>query len=264
MANGIVRYRKNIENFTAQELSDLRDAYQKMQAIAGTDNRSWIYWAEFHGFNGYDCWHHSRTGPGPTTFPYNLFLPWHRAYLMYWEHVALDQNANFVFPWWDWTSTQSHATGIPPAFSDPNVNGNPNPLAVGPKPAMDGLPAGPTSRNPGTPDGLPSDTDVSQVLALTEFTDFQAQLEDIHDQVHGWVGGDMGNISAAAFDPIFWSHHSNIDRLWYVWQNQNGNGNLPPDYLARVLVPWAYTVQDVLSISALGYDYAEGVVSVNV
>jgi hypothetical protein len=57
----------------------LEDAYQKMQAISESDNRSWIYWAEFPGFNRYECWHHASVGG--SSFSYDLFLPWHRSRL---------------------------------------------------------------------------------------------------------------------------------------------------------------------------------------
>ena len=44
-------------------------------------------------------------------------------------------------------------------------------------------------------------------------------LESIHDQIHGDVGlgGHMGDPSVAAFDPIFWLHHCNVDRLLALW-----------------------------------------------
>src|SRR5690349_16959942 len=69
-------------NVGQANIAALRDAYTKMQALSGTDNRSWIYWAEYHGFNRFDCWHHARTGPNDQGFSYDLFLPWHRAYLV--------------------------------------------------------------------------------------------------------------------------------------------------------------------------------------
>jgi tyrosinase len=28
------------------------------------------------------------------------------------------------------------------------------------------------------------------------------------------VGGDMASVPSAAYDPIFYLHHANIDRLW--------------------------------------------------
>jgi hypothetical protein len=45
-----------------------------------------------------------------------------------------------------------------------------------------------------------------------------------HNQIHfavggviGEVAGAMADVPTAAFDPIFWVHHSNIDRLWVEW-----------------------------------------------
>src|SRR6202042_960548 len=71
--------RPNVEQ---ANIAALRDAYSKMQKLMARDNRSWIYWAEVHGFNRFDCWHHSTTGPNqesrnPRIYSYDLFLPWH-------------------------------------------------------------------------------------------------------------------------------------------------------------------------------------------
>ncbi|QSS48849.1 photo-regulated tyrosinase [Histoplasma capsulatum var. duboisii H88] len=50
-------------------------------------------------------------------------------------------------------------------------------------------------------------------------------LEYIHNNVHGWVGGNytghMSEIPVATFDPLFWLHHCNIDRMWAIWQALN-------------------------------------------
>jgi len=45
-------------------------------------------------------------------------------------------------------------------------------------------------------------------------------LESIHDTVHVDVGGQghMGDPAVAAFDPIFWLHHCNVDRVLALWQ----------------------------------------------
>jgi tyrosinase len=232
----------------------LEDAYQKMQALSDSDNRSWIYWAEYHGFNRYDCWHHARHG-GSSPFAYDLFLPWHRAYLTFFDNATRDQNADAILPWWDWTSDASHHNGLPDAYS----SGGPA-LESGPMPAVNGQAARRTARNPSPPDALPSQADVDGVLALTDFRDFSNQLQDIHDGVHGWVGGDMGVIATSAFDPIFWAHHAMIDRIWYLWQQQHGINTIPADYLGKALFP-GYTVQQVLDLRALGYDYASSAVA---
>ncbi|KAF2865458.1 hypothetical protein BDV95DRAFT_632307 [Massariosphaeria phaeospora] len=53
-------------------------------------------------------------------------------------------------------------------------------------------------------------------------------LEDIHNSIHSLVGtgGHMNFQAVAAFDPIFWLHHANIDRLFAIWQaiwDRDGN-----------------------------------------
>jgi hypothetical protein len=141
----------------------IRDAYSKMQALMASDNRSWIYWAEFHGFNRYDCWHHASTGPAqestsPPQYPYDLFLPWHRAYLHAFDHVVRDQNPDAILAWWDWSSNTSHSIGIPSAYAEETVDGSNNPLASGPTPDMPDDPARRTRRFPGDPAELPSQT----------------------------------------------------------------------------------------------------------
>ncbi|KAF3921366.1 Tyrosinase [Dactylellina cionopaga] len=49
-------------------------------------------------------------------------------------------------------------------------------------------------------------------------------LEQVHNTVHDYTGGagHMGNIPVAAFDPIFWIHHSNIDRWIAIWEKLHG------------------------------------------
>ncbi|KAF5642479.1 tyrosinase precursor (monophenol monooxygenase) [Fusarium tjaetaba] len=51
-------------------------------------------------------------------------------------------------------------------------------------------------------------------------------IEDFHGAYHVTIGsknGHMGSIASAAFDPIFWMHHCQIDRLFAIWQAANGD-----------------------------------------
>jgi tyrosinase len=249
MADGIV-VRPNADN---ADVAALQDAYDKMQALSASDNRGWIYWAEFHGYNRYECWHHAAVGPDQ--FPYDLFLPWHRAYLTFFDNAARDQNAEAILPWWDWTSVTSHQSGLPAAYTADGAA-----LQTGPIPGINGQAARRTRRNPGSPARLPSQQRIDQILALTDFRDFSDKLQDVHDGVHGWVGGDMGSIGTSAFDPVFWAHHAMIDRVWYLWQLKHGVSNIPPNYLDIALFP-GYTVKDVLDVRTLGYDYAGAAVA---
>ena len=266
MASFVVR--KNIDSLTATELQALREAYRKAQQIM--DNRGYNHYAGFHGIPNWYCWHHDRSRRSNVNA--NLFLPWHRAYLLYFERAIRDQappNVKVGLPWWDWTSPRSHSVGVPTAFSVATANGQPNPLLrariVAPtaNPPINRL----TRRFPGNPAQLPTTANVNTLLNLRQFNDFSSQMEDLHDFVHGWtggnngsVGGDMGSLGTAAWDPIFWSHHCNIDRLWYVWQLRQGMTNIPPNLLPMVLQPFALTVREVLSINTLGYEYAVSLV----
>ena len=189
----------------------------------------------------------------------------------YFEQHLLDQMPSgqpVSLPWWDWSAQ----AGIPAAYAAAKLpDGAENPLAGAP---ISGIPAaqfndenvpqvehtfrqpGPAGPNQG-PAGLPSARQVAAVLALKDFDDFTVQLEDLHNQVHVWVGGTMSEIPLAAFDPVFWAHHTMIDRLWALWQlahPEAGVGSVP---LNHPLGPFpTLTVAHTLSTTALGYDYA--------
>ncbi|KIW71471.1 hypothetical protein PV04_03631 [Phialophora macrospora] len=53
----------------------------------------------------------------------------------------------------------------------------------------------------------------------------------IHGAYHSWIGhdGHMGIVPVAAFDPVFWMHHCQIDRLFAIWQKINPNSWFPTD-----------------------------------
>src|SRR5262249_48570557 len=47
---------------------------------------------------------------------------------------------------------------------------------------------------------------------------FRSQSEyTLHNPVHSWVGGTMSRMTSPN-DPVFFLHHCNIDRLWWMWQ----------------------------------------------
>jgi tyrosinase len=46
-------------------------------------------------------------------------------------------------------------------------------------------------------------------------------LEAIHDGIHGTISGQMGDPSVAGFDPIFFLHHCNVDRMLSLWAAVN-------------------------------------------
>ncbi|XP_074568595.1 polyphenol oxidase, chloroplastic-like [Curcuma longa] len=173
-----------------------------------------------------------------------LFLPWHRFYLYFHERILgkLIGDETFALPFWNWdapggiqlpsiyTKTSSslydklrEARHQPPALIDLDYNG------VDP--------------------GLPYETQVDNNLktmyrqvisgaktpSLFMGKSYRAgdqpnpgggTLENIpHGPVHFWTGDstqpnfeNMGNFYSAARDPIFFAHHANVDRMWYLWK----------------------------------------------
>jgi tyrosinase len=246
-----LRHRRSVRRLTAGQLADLRGAFTAVQAIQ--DDRGYQHHAGIHGL----------PLPMYCTHGSPLFLPWHRAYLYFFERALQDRVAGVTLPWWDWT--HGHAEGIPARFAQAQAGGHGNPLAGSPIQPSGREPGGPdhTVRDPGGPGAppLPSPADLNAVLALNDFLDFSNQLEDIHNGVHVWVGGTMGDIATAAYDPLFWAHHTMIDRVWRLWQLRHPHAGPPPALLHRALPPFAATVTDMLDSNALGYDYAAATAS---
>ncbi|KAF7295866.1 Tyrosinase [Mycena chlorophos] len=105
-------------------------------------------------------------------------------------------------------------------------------------------------------------------------------LEAIHDMMHNNIGGlgHMSDPAVAAFDPIFWLHHANVDRLLALWSAVNpgvwvspgealggtwtllptdkvdGNTALTPFWRSETEY-WASN--DVNTTSVVGYTYPE-------
>jgi tyrosinase len=243
LAPQALRHRRSARRMTAGQLADLRTAIAQAQGI--DDDRGFQYWAGIHGLPlPISCVHHRE-----------LFLPWHRAYLYLFEKTLQDRVPGVTLPWWDWTN---HAEGVPGPYAKAKAEGRKNPLFDSPiQPSGRETPSQTrTTRAAGDPHLLPSSEEVEAVLANRDFFTFQTQLESIHDGVHVWTGGTMGEIPVAAYDPLFWAHHCMIDRLWYLWQLRHPGAGVPAQLLDWALAPFPMTVRDTLHVSQLGYDYA--------
>jgi tyrosinase len=243
-------HRKNAALLTGAEQGALRQAWAEIKKISETvrsDDRGFFEHAGRHGVPYWLCPHH---------LPQRLFLPWHRAYLYRLEQALQDRVAGVTLPWWNWTSTRA----IPAPFAGDADN----PLAVTrtlvtAADRREGRPVVDTTfRKDNPPPWLPTRAQVDEVLAEPNFVVFSDALEDLHDGVHGWTGGTMGDVAYAAFDPVFWAHHCMIDRLWWLWQQDNRINAVPAaGWEDIVLEPFNMTVRDTLVANALGYEYAD-------
>ena len=248
-----VKARRNIEDLSDAELLTLKKAYRTVQKIR--DDRGFNHIAGFHAVPFHYCHIES---------PYWTFLPWHRAYTYWFEQVLKDVDPTVSLPYWDWTSASTHQTGIPKAFATRlEIDGTANPLFS--SEIVTQFENRLTKRTPLAP-ALLSTSDyevtvkrVDDLIQTDLFDDFTQDLEDRpHGSVHVWTGGmsgDMSTTNYAAFDPIFFSHHCMIDRIWYLWQQKHGIKNIRADLLDRTLIPFGIKVNDLLDISSLGYTY---------
>jgi tyrosinase len=83
----------------------------------------------------------------------------------------------------------------------------------------------------------------------------------MHNRVHRWIGQTM-RLLTSPNDPVFFLHHSNIDRIWAQWQAASlEHGYLPVTdgpaghNLNDAMFPWNTAPINVLDHQALGYKY---------
>jgi len=88
----------------------------------------------------------------------------------------------------------------------------------------------------------------------------------MHGQGHEWIGGDMNGGSPSPNDPIFFLHHSQVDRLWAAWQEANlatgdeqkvnyGNPGFPDTFLGSLFIFNEVDASELFDYKALGYEY---------
>ena len=243
-----IRHRKSVELLSDKQLADLRDAVKQILPLR--DKRGYQWHAAVHGL----------PEPGMCEHGNLLFLPWHRAYLYFYELALRDRNFDAALPWWDWRTPTGEVSELPEAFARARVDRKANPLnsaAIDP-PGRQGNWPRRTQRDPGANvASLPTPQLTESVLSEQGFREFSTRLEfELHNRIHMWVGGAMTDPRFASFDPIFWSHHCMVDRLWRIWQLRNPGATFDPRFLRRQLMPWGITVGEVIDVNQLGYEYA--------
>lgn len=246
--------RRNIRFLTPEELNRYRDAWRMIQS---PESGAFQRLAGFHGCPRQYC---HRVSDGP------IFLAWHRQYMLELERELQVYDPTVALHYWDWTSATSISSGLPAAFTEDTYispaddQEYPNPLK---KFLLDcGGQNRDTIRNPGSPGSLFSlATSVRNAYGAATYRSFNSAIDAPHGGLHTWfrfgTGGmsDMFSTTYAAYDPVFWAHHSNVDRQWASWQE--GGGPAPSlDDLGLTLRGFpGQTVGQVVSFRQLGYEY---------
>lgn len=207
IANRPVR-KRSTSAAAATDLATYAAAVTAMKALPAGDPRNWTKQAEIHqNFCPHGNWY---------------FLPWHRAYLFYFEQICRELTGvkDFALPYWNWQADRS----IPTAFWSGSLNHSPRSANASSQAGLSYI-------------GAPV---MEGILDLTNFEQFASyastalrggsgggygELEGTpHNNIHGFVGGTMGTFMSP-LDPVFWCHHNMIDCVWDTWNNKRNNLN---------------------------------------
>lgn len=196
------------------------------------------------------------------------FLSWHRLFVYHFEKVVryLSGNPDFSLPYWGYVNLDTTEVSspkifltMPPAFIQPaDVKSNSLYETARNKVLLAGKEI---------EAGFAEENLVKAVQDLNKpipFAAFNQQMDAApHGAMHDYIGtgegfnqiynrtysGLMANVPSAGFDPIFWMHHGNIDRLWEQW-NQSPNGEkVTLDQLKSVQWPYVFFDPDPSSVT---------------
>ncbi|KAK3498101.1 uncharacterized protein B0T23DRAFT_394280 [Neurospora hispaniola] len=172
-----------------------------------------------------------------------MFLPWHRLFVQVYEDSLRDCGYTGPMAYWDWTLDAGDPTKAPVWDPITGFGGNGDPaidvmdsnmkcLVDGPLKGfqvaytMKGYEPHCLARDWNSGIAFPGDMladsynkeAVDKVAAQDNYKDFRYHLEGgPHGAIHSAVGGDMSPATSPN-DPIFFLHHTQIDRLWTLWQ----------------------------------------------
>jgi hypothetical protein len=265
-----VYVRKEIHSQAAQaDVRALNVALDSMKKLDCTNPSSWYYQGAMH-------WIPDSIGTNPLCPSYQTvanvlpewdkcthtkeghekihFLVWHRMYIWHFEKIVrkLSGYDQFALPYWGYTDNQLVLQEL---FRDSTS-------ALYESARFDSL-------NAGYPlDGeILRALDITKLMSYTSYEEFNSHMNAApHGAMHDYIGhgnvdpdttqntiwnkilnrnsydGLMGWVPTAGFDPVFWTHHSQIDRLWQQWSNSPNGRAVTLEMLESH--PWTYVFFD--------------------
>ena len=96
---------------------------------------------------------------------------------------------------------------------------------------------------------------IEEVLSLPTYEDFVAKMESrVHDAIPYGISGDFETFTAP-YDPLFFLHHVQLDRLWWLWQLRQEDGGLEAygGHRERHSIQMA-SLEDKIMVGALAED----------
>ncbi len=149
-------------------------------------------------------------------FNKDVFLAWHRRFLLELEQALKNIDPTINLPYWDWTSSRSTSTSSGQIWASNFLGQFNNAWGL--------------NRSLGQADTLPTSTEVNNLKSETNWGRFSYLFEgdpsrninSIHAKPHSWVGGIMGQ-GGSPGDPVFYLHHAMVDKIWQEWIEARGH-----------------------------------------
>lgn len=209
--------RRNISNLSPSDpiIQTYKDAVSKMKGLDSSDPSNPLGWTNQANIHYNHCTHGNW-----------FFLPWHRAYLLYFERICrkLTGNNDFALPYWNWTTHPA----IPDVFWDTS-----SPLYDANRAVLQSDQADPSWVGATVIENILSEPNFNLFASgppspSTElhFATNTGMLEGTpHNSIHAWIDStDMGTFHSP-LDPVFWTHHNMLDCLWVDWNINLSNPN---------------------------------------
>lgn len=205
------RVRRNIASLAPDDpiIEIYKDAVNAMKNLPASDPRSWTRQAQIH----LDHCPHGNW----------FFLPWHRAYLSYFERICreLTGEEDFALPYWNWSTNRQ----VPAPF----WGNSSNPLFNSTRTISQSDQAATEFVGQDVLTSIMNETDfftfASGSATMQRTFSSYGRLEGTpHNYIHGFIGGNMGDFMSP-LDPIFWLHHNMIECCWVEWNIGRRNPN---------------------------------------
>ncbi|KAF5944444.1 hypothetical protein HYC85_018521 [Camellia sinensis] len=234
--SNILRVRPAAHLANEEYIAKFSKALQLMKSLPDDDPRSFKQQSNIHCAYC-DGAYHQVGFPGTELQVHDswIFFPFHRFYLYFFEKILgtlLDDPA-FAILFWNWDSPTD------PKNVDEEKQKSRN-LTIMYRQVVSG--------------GKMPRLFLGSSYCAGDDPDLGAgSLENIpHGPVHICCGDrtqpnleDMGNFYSAGWDPIFYGHHANVDRIWTVWKTLGGKRNdfKDPDWLNSEFIFYDENVQ---------------------
>ena len=179
------------------------------------------------------------------------FLIWHRLYILHFEKIVreLSGKSDFALPYWDYTN--------------PDYNKLPSEFINQKSSLFESARVNSLNNGKAISDSIMDNAlNIEILFKNTIFDTFNRNMESApHGTMHNYIGGYfeepkkrlwwnrifqkdttglMAEVGSAGFDPIFWLHHSNVDRLWEKWERSPNGARISLDTLKKYEWPYLF------------------------